>query len=84
MQGWIVSKFCSNIYKQWALCCEKVLTRLGAFLKGSPRKKFAVVGALGEIRWPKKGIQDAKIDEKFLQVIEKLVKEINRVFMKGI
>jgi hypothetical protein len=60
------------------------LTGLGAFIKGSPRKKYTVVGALREIRWPKKCTQDAKIDEKFLQVIEKLVKEINRMFMKGI
>jgi hypothetical protein len=60
------------------------LTRLGAFLKGSPRKKYAVVGALREIGWPKNGTQDAKIEEKFLQVIGKLVKEIDWMFMKGI
>jgi hypothetical protein len=42
------------------------------------------VGALREIGWLKIGTQDAKIDKKFLQVIEKLVKEINRMFMKRI
>ena len=56
--------------------CEKVLTMLRDFLKGSSTKKDMVVGALHKIGWMKKGKVDAEIDEKFLQVIGKSVKEI--------
>jgi hypothetical protein len=65
-----------DVHKQRVVCCEKVLTMLRDFLEGSLTKKDTVVEALRRIGWTEKDRAEAEIDNKFLQVIGKSMKEI--------
>ncbi|KAC7450583.1 hypothetical protein FH972_027255 [Carpinus fangiana] len=72
----IVSEGCVDVHKRRVVCCEKVLRMLRDFLEGSPMKKDMAMEALHRIGWMKKGRAGAEIDEKFLRVIGKSMKEI--------